>query len=68
MCIYIYDGCPAKWEMMSVLLLFKDANKDRYKKKMKNRRDNPRKGMKGTGLGLKEKNAWVAECTVPKII
>ena len=54
--------------MMSVLLLFKDANKDRYKKKMKNRRDNPRKGMKGTGLGLKEKNAWVAECTVPKII
>ena len=29
---------------------------------------NPRKGMKGTGLGLKEKNVWVAECTVSKII
>ena len=31
--VYIYDGGPAKWEMMSVLLLFKDANKDRYKNK-----------------------------------
>ena len=32
---YIYDGGPAKWEMMSVLLLFKDANKERYKNKWK---------------------------------
>ena len=35
--MYIYSiymmGVPAKWEMMSVLLLFKDANKERYKNK-----------------------------------